>query len=92
MPSHLDTSSLALTPWEFLDLTATLSGDPRFRRWASLFRDRRYRAGRSFFPDTSALGRAVAERNTLSLARRWGFRMNMGLDVFRSMFEKHAHS
>jgi hypothetical protein len=76
----------------FVDLTATLSHDARFRRWASMFRDQRYRARRSFFPDPSAVSRRVADKNTLPLARRWGFRMNMGLDVFRSALTKLRRS
>ncbi len=33
---------------------------------------------------------AATRRNTPSEARRWGFLMNMGLESFRSVFDKFA--
>jgi hypothetical protein len=34
------------------------------------------------------LARALADQNTPPVARSWGYRMNMGMDVFESMFAK----
>jgi hypothetical protein len=34
--------------------------------------------------------RAQAERNTPAATRRWGYRMNMDLENFRTLFEKFA--
>ncbi len=36
----------------------------------------------------SLLARAVAEERTPPVARSWGYRMNMPIDSFESMFEK----
>jgi hypothetical protein len=76
-----------------LDLTATLSGDRRFARWAARFRDRRRTGATSFFiGGHAARSRKVAERNTPPLARKWGLRMNLGLDAFSGTFYKHARA
>ncbi|HUB05521.1 MAG TPA: hypothetical protein VMB50_00890 [Myxococcales bacterium] len=75
----------------FLDLTGSLSGDRRLKRWASRFRDRRCAEGaRSFFVESSPAAREAASQNTPAVARRWGLRMNMGLGAFKSMYEKHV--
>lgn len=77
----------------FLDLTATLTGTSLFKRWAARFRDARCGlASRDFFPETSTLAREAARQNTPKLAKKWGLRMNMGLDAFQSMYEKHVHA
>jgi hypothetical protein len=34
----------------------------------------------------------LAEERTPAVARRWGFRMNMDLDSFRSLFDRFAHA
>jgi len=34
----------------------------------------------------------MAERNTPRIARKWGLRMDMGLDAFASTFDKHARA
>jgi hypothetical protein len=74
----------------FLHLTSLLSGEAYFRKWAAPFRDARNSALRSFFPESSSVAREAAERNTPGVAKQWGLRMNMSLDTFKSMYEKHA--
>jgi hypothetical protein len=75
-----------------LEVTTALSGDRRFTRWASKLRDRRIHRPREFFHGTTPTRRAreQADRNTPAVARRWGYRMNMDLDTFRTLFEKFA--
>lgn len=74
----------------FLALTAKLSGDHRFSAWAKLLRDRRCTAPRDFFYAASRSRRQhrLAEERTPPVARRWGWRMNMDLEAFRSTFDK----
>jgi transcriptional regulator with XRE-family HTH domain len=43
-----------------------------------------------FFRPTTLRERKLAELRTPDVAREWGFRMNMGMDSFESMFEKGA--
>jgi hypothetical protein len=74
----------------FLDLTAELSGDRRFAAWATTLRDRRCKAPHAFFHAASRSRRQhrLAEERTPPVARRWGLRMNMDVNAFRSTFEK----
>jgi hypothetical protein len=73
----------------FLDLTAKLSGDERFAAWARTLRDRRVHATRPFFYSRAAALQAAAQRDrSPAVARRWGYRLDMDLDDFRSLFEK----
>ena len=73
----------------FLDLTARLSGDRRFRRGAAALRPSTHFPPADFFTThRGALARALAEQNTPAVARAWGYRMNMGMDAFESMFAK----
>lgn len=73
----------------FLELTAELAGDPSLARAARPLRPRRPRQrATQFFPVRSRLERRLAEDKTPSVARRWDFRMNMGLDTFEGMFRK----
>jgi hypothetical protein len=73
----------------FLDLTARLSGDRRLRNAAAVLRRARPRALAKFFTrPESALARAVAEERTPPVARAWGYRMNMPMDSFETLFEK----
>jgi hypothetical protein len=76
----------------FLDLTTELSKDRRFAKFAAELRDRRVHQTHDFFPGAALTprARAQAERNTPAVARRWGYRMNMDLENFRSLFEKFA--
>lgn len=77
----------------FLDLAGTVSGQQRLRQWAKVFRDHRYGRGtRSFFPELTKRARYAAEENTPMLAKRWGLRMNMPLETFQSMYQKHTEN
>lgn len=69
----------------FLDLTSELGGDRRLTGLAESLRDRRVTSVREFFHGTHA--RPDAARD-FPLARKWGFRMNMDLASFRSLFDK----
>lgn len=69
----------------FLELTGVLGGDRRLLGLAESLRDRRMTARRDFFQT----GRAEVTRD-FELASKWGFRMNMGLDSFQSLFLKFA--
>jgi hypothetical protein len=73
----------------FLDLAARLSGDRRFRSAATALRPSSLRASTNFFTNHQGpLARALADKNTPPVARSWGYRMNMGMDAFESMFAK----
>jgi hypothetical protein len=73
----------------FLDVTARLSGDRRLRRGAAALRPSSLFPAADFFTThRGALARALAEQNTPPVARAWGYRMNMGMDAFESMFAK----
>ena len=53
--------------------------------------DQRYTVPKQFFEDQSELSQELAELRTPNLARKWGWRMNMGLDAFESTFEKFGN-
>lgn len=72
----------------FLDLTAQLSGDRAYERAAQKLRVRPLRRPVQFFQPTTARERRLAELRTPEVARKWGFRMNMDMDSFESMFDK----
>ncbi|MBN1770309.1 MAG: hypothetical protein JXB32_03530 [Deltaproteobacteria bacterium] len=74
----------------FLELTAGLSGDDELRGWAKPLFDLRRTLTRDFFSASgeSKLARRLAEERAPDVARRWGFRMNMDLESFRSLFER----
>ncbi len=73
----------------FLDLTAELSGDRRFSKWARLFRDRRVHARRLFFHTRAAsLAAASQPDRSPSVAHRWGFRLDLPVEDFESLFAK----
>jgi hypothetical protein len=73
----------------FLDLTAELSGDHRFADWARAFRDRRRHAKRPFFHTRAAALQASTQPDrSPGVARRWGYRLDLPLEDFRSLFEK----
>ncbi len=73
----------------FLDLTARLSGDRRLRNAATTLRRTRPAIRTKFFAEPeSRLARMVAEERTPPVARAWGYRMNMPMDSFRSLFDK----
>jgi hypothetical protein len=72
----------------FLELTSKLSGDRRFQEAGKKLRVRPLRRPVQFFQPTTARERRLAELRTPEVARKWGFRMNMDMDSFASMFEK----
>jgi transcriptional regulator with XRE-family HTH domain len=72
----------------FLDLTSRLSGDSAFEGAARKLKVRLLSRPTQFFQPTTARERKLAELRTPDVARKWGFRMNMGMDSFESMFEK----
>jgi hypothetical protein len=72
----------------FLDLTAQLSGEDAFKREASRLHAKSRLTTAQFFQPTTKRERQLAEIKTPEVARRWGFRMNMDLDSFASMFDK----
>jgi hypothetical protein len=69
----------------FLELTGELGGDRRLLGLAESLRDRRMTALREFFQT----GRREATRE-FALATKWGFRMNMDMDSFQTLFSKFA--
>jgi hypothetical protein len=76
----------------FLALTGQLGGDRRLTHWAKAFKDSRVRAVHDFFDvPTTTSGRRRATEMTPAVARRWKYRMNMGVDSFQSLFDKFAH-
>jgi len=75
----------------FLALTGELSGDRRFARWAKPLRDRRVTSVHDFFEFPSAYGsQDLANEKTPPVAEKWGFRMNLDLETFSSLFRKFA--
>lgn len=74
-----------------LELAGRLGNERRLVQAAALLRDRRRRRARMFFSGPHGpRALAATRRNTPREARRWGFLMNMGLDSFRSTFDKFA--
>ena len=69
----------------FLELTGELGGDRRLLGLAETLRDRRMTSLRDFFQ----IGRREAARD-FALASKWGFRMNMEMDSFQSLFAQFA--
>jgi transcriptional regulator with XRE-family HTH domain len=72
----------------FLDLTSQLSGDLVFEEAAKLLKVRDLSRPKQFFSPTTWRERQLAEMRTPQAARKWGFRMNMGMDSFETMFNK----
>lgn len=73
----------------FLELTAEVSGERRFAEWAKPLRDRRVHQQRPFF---FTEGGALLEKHTSgrspSLARHWGYRLDLSLEDFQTLFDK----
>jgi hypothetical protein len=69
----------------FLELTGELGRDRRLVGLSEVLRDRRMTTLRDFFNT----GRREATRE-FNLATKWGFRMNMDMDSFQSLFSKFA--
>ena len=76
----------------FLELAGSLGKDRRLVEAARSLVDRRRRRPRMFFSGPHGPhALAVAQKRTPRCARRWGYLMNMGVDSFRSVFDKFAH-
>jgi len=74
----------------FLTLAGELGGSPELVSAAHGLRDQRRTGSQPFFTDIH--GRqdlAAAQNNTPPSARQWGFVLNMDLDSFKSVFDKH---
>lgn len=77
----------------FLELAGRLGNEPRLASAASTLRDRRRIRPRLFFAGPHGpRALAATRRNTPPAARRWGYLMNMGVDSFRSAFDKFETS
>jgi len=77
----------------FLELAGSLGGDATLVEAARALKDGRRRRVRMFFHGPHGrYALALTVRNTPKEARRWGYLMNMGLDSFRSVFEKFAEA
>lgn len=75
----------------FLELAGQLGGEPRLVEAARALHDKRRKRTRMFFSGPHGpRALALTRRNTPKEALRWGYLMNMGVDSFRSMFEKFA--
>jgi len=73
----------------FVALTGALGSDPALVDAAENLRDGRRRRDRNFFQGReSALARRLAEERAPEVAKRWLYRMNMGLDTFAATFRK----
>jgi hypothetical protein len=75
----------------FLELAGRLGYERRLVEASAALRDKRRRRARMFFSGPHGpRAVAVTRRNTPKEALRWGYLMNMGLDSFRSTFDKFA--
>jgi hypothetical protein len=70
----------------FVELAGVLGQDRRLVGVAEQFRDRRVTSLRDFFLNVSPRRRELAR--DFPVAAKWGFRMNMDLESFRSLFDK----
>ena len=75
-----------------LEVAGQLGHRPALVQEAARFFDRRRTRARPFFLGESKYSRALAEKRTPTVARRWGWRMNMGLDSFASVFDKFQNA
>lgn len=97
---HLDFGELARRAREigserelgfFLELTARLGNDAKMLGEARALRPPvPHVEATDFFPVRGPLEREAGVKNSPPVALEWGFRMNMGMDSFQSMFEKAA--
>lgn len=72
----------------FLELAGKLGSDRLLTEAAGDFMDHRYKVPKQFFHKQSRLSEQAAEMRTPDLARKWGWRMNMGFDAFESTYKK----
>ncbi|HJZ12626.1 MAG TPA: hypothetical protein VJ521_10770, partial [Acidobacteriota bacterium] len=75
----------------FLDVTASLTGSRNLRKEARGLMDRRRKRMEQFFVHRrpGKFENELTERNTPSVARKWRFLMNMGMDSFENLFRKN---
>lgn len=75
----------------FLDMTGSLARNPELRAEARRLMDRRRKRMEPFFVQRrfSDFEKKLAQTNTPPVARSWHFLMNMGMDSFESLFQKH---
>ena len=77
----------------FLELAGELGGEARLVKAARTLHDRRRKRARMFFAGPHGpRALAATRRNTPKEALRWGYLMNMGVDSFRSTFDKFART
>ena len=93
---HLKSCALKLHETQalgfYLDLTGQLLHDRTFQRQAMQLFDPTNIRQKSFFVGTPKKGkylRLLEKLNTPTLAKKWGFRMNLGMDSFEAQFKKH---
>lgn len=73
-----------------VDVSAALMNDASLRAQVDSLHDRRRRAMR-FFPQVKSHYEAeLAKQRSPDVAKRWGFWMNMSVDSFRGLLEKHG--
>lgn len=74
----------------YLDLTTEVSGEQRFRQATLMLDASKSPTNQDFFPEfKSSFSRKLADMRTPTLARKWGFRMNMPTEVYEDTFKKH---
>lgn len=75
----------------FLDLTALLSKSRKLRTQARRLKDHRRKRMENFFVDRrfSKFELELNRRNTPTVARSWRFLLNMGVDSFQDLYDKH---
>jgi hypothetical protein len=73
-----------------LELAAEVAGMPALAGEAGGLRDRRRSVPRCLPEERSGYERRLADERTPEVARRWGFRMNLTLEAFRSAFDGGA--
>ena len=75
----------------FLEMAGRFGNEPRLVEAAAALHDKRRKRVRMFFVGPHGpRALAATRRNTPREALRWGFLMNMGVDSFRSTFDKFA--
>ena len=75
----------------FLAVAAKVTGDRQLAKWSQRLRDKRRTKLVDFTAaPTTGFVRQLADRNTPALAKRWNYRLNMGLEDFEAVFRKFA--
>jgi hypothetical protein len=72
-----------------LELTAKLGQLPELLRHANDLKDRRRKAMTFFQEPKSRFERELTKRHTPSVAKKWGFWLNMGEDAFLQTLSLH---